>query len=82
MAQLAKAVGLVSKDPSEQIFKSKVIDEVLFGPVFHRGNLLVDGKTDEILQREDVLKAACLDAPHIVKISSPVGTVISKLFPR
>uniref|UniRef100_A0A7C5VLC6 ABC transporter ATP-binding protein n=1 Tax=Fervidobacterium thailandense TaxID=1008305 RepID=A0A7C5VLC6_9BACT len=185
VAQLAKVVGLVFQDPSEQIFKSKVIDEVMFGPlnifrdkqysyqmaiealklvgldgkvnehpydltlserkllciasvlamdpkvvifdeptiaqdryhikkigelvlelekngktviaithdmdfvfdyfkrtlVLHRGNLLVDGKTDEILQREDVLKAAGLDTPYIFKISSSVGTVISKLFP-
>lgn len=32
-AQLAKHVGLVFQNPNDQIFKSKVIDEVMFGPL-------------------------------------------------
>lgn len=33
VAQLAKVIGLVFQNPSDQIFKSKVIDEVMFGPL-------------------------------------------------
>lgn len=33
VAQLAKIIGLVFQNPSDQIFKSKVIDEVMFGPM-------------------------------------------------
>lgn len=33
VAQLAKIVGLVFQNPADQIFKSKVIDEVMFGPL-------------------------------------------------
>ncbi|WP_448384739.1 energy-coupling factor ABC transporter ATP-binding protein [Fervidobacterium sp.] len=32
-AKLAKTVGLVFQNPSDQIFKSKVLDEVMFGPL-------------------------------------------------
>jgi len=32
-AKLSKTVGLVFQNPSDQIFKSKVIDEVMFGPL-------------------------------------------------
>lgn len=33
VAQLAKHIGLVFQNPNDQIFKSKVIDEVMFGPI-------------------------------------------------
>lgn len=33
VAQLSKIIGLVFQNPSDQIFKSKVIDEVMFGPM-------------------------------------------------
>ena len=33
VAQLAKHIGLVFQNPNDQIFKNKVIDEVLFGPL-------------------------------------------------
>ncbi len=32
-AKLAKTVGLVFQNPSDQIFKSRVLDEVMFGPL-------------------------------------------------
>lgn len=32
-AKLAKFIGLVFQNPNDQIFKSKVIDEVMFGPL-------------------------------------------------
>lgn len=32
-AQLAKYIGLVFQNPSDQIFKTKVLDEVMFGPL-------------------------------------------------
>jgi len=32
-ARLAKTVGLVFQNPSDQIFKSRVLDEVMFGPL-------------------------------------------------
>lgn len=32
-AELAKYIGLVFQNPNDQIFKSKVIDEVMFGPL-------------------------------------------------
>lgn len=32
-AELAKDIGLVFQNPNDQIFKSKVIDEVMFGPL-------------------------------------------------
>lgn len=32
-AQLAKHVGLVFQNPNDQIFKSRVLDEVMFGPI-------------------------------------------------
>ena len=33
VAQLAAQIGLVFQNPNDQIFKNKVIDEVLFGPL-------------------------------------------------
>lgn len=33
VAQLAKYIGLVFQNPNDQIFKNKVIDEVMFGPL-------------------------------------------------
>lgn len=33
VAQLAKYIGLVFQNPNDQIFKGKVIDEVMFGPI-------------------------------------------------
>jgi len=33
VAQLAKHIGLVFQNPNDQIFKNKVIDEVMFGPI-------------------------------------------------
>jgi len=33
VAQLSKIIGLVFQNPSDQMFKSKVIDEVMFGPL-------------------------------------------------
>lgn len=33
VAQLAHTVGLVFQNPSDQLFKSRVIDEVMFGPL-------------------------------------------------
>ena len=33
VAQLAKHIGLVFQNPNDQIFKNKVIDEVMFGPL-------------------------------------------------
>jgi energy-coupling factor transport system ATP-binding protein len=33
VAELAKYVGLVFQNPNDQIFKNKVIDEVMFGPL-------------------------------------------------
>ncbi|MCX6088508.1 MAG: ABC transporter ATP-binding protein [Caldiserica bacterium] len=33
VAKLAKEVGMVFQNPNDQIFKSKVIDEVMFGPL-------------------------------------------------
>ncbi|UXF00581.1 cobalt ABC transporter ATP-binding protein [Fervidobacterium riparium] len=38
VAELSKVIGLVFQNPSDQIFKSKVIDEVMFGPL----NILKD----------------------------------------
>ncbi|MGQ9855906.1 MAG: energy-coupling factor ABC transporter ATP-binding protein [Fervidobacterium sp.] len=38
VAELSKVIGLVFQNPSDQIFKSKVIDEVMFGPL----NILED----------------------------------------
>lgn len=32
-AKLAKQVGLIFQNPNDQIFKNKVIDEVMFGPI-------------------------------------------------
>lgn len=37
-AELAKVIGLVFQNPNDQIFKSNVLDEVLFGPL----NLRID----------------------------------------
>lgn len=39
VARIAKKVGLVFQNPNDQIFKSRVIDEVLFGPL----NIGMDG---------------------------------------
>ncbi|MGB9614186.1 MAG: ATP-binding cassette domain-containing protein, partial [Fervidobacterium sp.] len=33
VAALSKIIGLVFQNPADQIFKSKVIDEVMFGPL-------------------------------------------------
>ncbi len=33
VAQIAKHIGLVFQNPNDQIFKNKVIDEVMFGPL-------------------------------------------------
>lgn len=33
VAELAKHIGLVFQNPNDQIFKSKVLDEVMFGPL-------------------------------------------------
>ena len=33
VAELAKHIGLVFQNPNDQIFKNKVIDEVMFGPL-------------------------------------------------
>ena len=33
VAQIAKHVGMVFQNPNDQIFKNKVIDEVMFGPL-------------------------------------------------
>jgi energy-coupling factor transport system ATP-binding protein len=33
VAKLAKEIGMVFQNPNDQIFKSKVIDEVMFGPL-------------------------------------------------
>jgi len=33
VAQLARTVGLVFQNPSDQLFKSRVLDEVMFGPL-------------------------------------------------
>ena len=33
VATLARTVGLVFQNPSDQLFKSRVIDEVMFGPL-------------------------------------------------
>ncbi len=33
VAQIAKRIGLVFQNPNDQIFKNKVIDEVMFGPL-------------------------------------------------
>lgn len=49
VAQLAKEIGLVFQNPNDQIFKSKVIDEVMFGPL----NI----GQDEREARENALKA-------------------------
>jgi len=32
-AKLARTVGLVFQNPNDQIFKNKVLDEVMFGPL-------------------------------------------------
>lgn len=32
-AKLAKTIGLVFQNPNDQIFKNKVIDEIMFGPI-------------------------------------------------
>ncbi len=51
VAQLAKHIGLVFQNPNDQIFKNRVIDEVMFGP------LRIGMKEAEAKQRaEDALK--------------------------
>lgn len=41
VAQLSRHIGLVFQNPNDQIFKNKVIDEVMFGPL----NIGQDGST-------------------------------------
>ncbi len=51
VAQLAKHVGLVFQNPNDQIFKNRVIDEVMFGP------LRIGIKEAEAMQKaEEALK--------------------------
>ena len=33
VAELSKYIGLVFQNPNDQIFKNKIIDEVMFGPL-------------------------------------------------
>lgn len=50
-ANLAKSIGLVFQNPNDQIFKNKVIDEVMFGPI----NIGMD-KDKARVKAEDALK--------------------------
>lgn len=54
-AKLAKDIGLVFQNPNDQIFKNKVIDEVMFGPI----NIGMN-KDKAILNSEEALKAVGL----------------------
>lgn len=49
VAQLSRTIGLVFQNPNDQIFKSKVLDEVMFGPL----NIMNDQKA----ARQSSLKA-------------------------
>jgi energy-coupling factor transport system ATP-binding protein len=54
-AKLAKDIGLVFQNPNDQIFKNKVIDEVMFGPI----NIGMD-KDKAKLSSEEALKTVGL----------------------
>lgn len=54
-AELAKDIGLVFQNPNDQIFKSRVLDEVMFGPL----NIYRDEET----AKDKALKA--LEAVHL-----------------
>ena len=47
VAQLAKSIGLIFQNPNDQIFKNKVLDEVMFGPL-NIGFSSVDAKISAI----------------------------------
>nr|WP_211663658.1 ABC transporter ATP-binding protein [Lihuaxuella thermophila] len=52
-AQLARQIGLVFQNPHDQIFKSKVIDEVMFGPL-------------NLKQEKETARANAIEALHMV----------------
>jgi energy-coupling factor transport system ATP-binding protein len=54
-AKLTKYIGLVFQNPNDQIFKNKVIDEVMFGPI----NVGMS-KEKARVNSEEVLKAVGL----------------------
>jgi energy-coupling factor transport system ATP-binding protein len=47
VAKLAKEIGMVFQNPNDQIFKSKVIDEVMFGPL-NIGQGMKEAKRDSL----------------------------------
>lgn len=59
VAQLARHVGLVFQNPNDQIFKNKVIDEVMFGPL-------------NIGQSEDEARASAMAALETVGLTGLV----------
>jgi len=60
VAGLAKHIGLVFQNPNDQIFKSKVLDEVMFGPI-------------NIGQKEDTARTNSMNALKMVGLSAQSG---------
>jgi len=52
-AKLARTVGLVFQNPNDQIFKNKVLDEVMFGPL-NIGQSVEEARKDAIKALETV----------------------------
>ena len=57
VAQIAKRIGLIFQNPNDQIFKNKVIDEVMFGPL----NIGMDKEKAEELSKEALKMAGLSD---------------------
>lgn len=57
VAQIAKHIGLIFQNPNDQIFKNKVIDEVMFGPL----NIGMDKEKAEELSNEALKMAGLSD---------------------
>ncbi|MFL0248970.1 energy-coupling factor ABC transporter ATP-binding protein [Clostridium neuense] len=52
-AKLSKSIGMVFQNPDDQIFKNKVIDEVMFGPL-NIGKSRTDAEKNSMLALEEV----------------------------
>lgn len=68
-AKLAKYIGLIFQNPNEQIFKNKVIDEVMFGPL-NIGQSEEEARKNAILALETVQLADKVDLnPYDLSLS-------------
>lgn len=68
-AKLSKYVGMVFQNPDDQIFKSKVIDEVMFGPL-NVGQAFEEAKENSMKALEEVgLSERIHDNPYDLSLS-------------